>query len=258
MFKVFKYSFIDLARNRWTIAYFSFFFLISAGLLFMSGDSTKTLASMMNIIILLIPLISLMFSLMYFYQVLEYIELLLSMPLSRRSVWAGYWAGASTALTLSFFMGAGLPVVLFGIAISWKAWLVLLSLGCTLTVLFVSMAGWLALMFDSRLKGFGAALFVWLFLAIIYDGLFLVALIVFSDYPLENFAIAAILFNPIDMARVLMIFQLDFSALMGYTGAVFEKFFGKNSGSLLILLVFFAWLAAIIALIMRRIKKKDF
>jgi len=258
MFKVFKYSFIDLVRNRWTIAYFLFFFLISSGLIFLSGDSTKTLASMMNIIILLIPLISLMFSLMYFYQVLEYIELLLSMPLSRRSVWAGYWAGACLALSLSFLLGAGLPVLFFGISFSWKAWSVLLLLGCVLTILFVSIAGWLALRFENRLKGFGAALFVWLFLAVIYDGLFLAALLAFSNFPLENFAIVAILFNPIDMARVLMIFQLDFSALMGYTGAVFEKFFGESSGSFLIVLVFVSWFLLILALMNRRIKKKDF
>jgi len=258
MFKVFKYSFIDLVRNRWTIAYFLFFALISSGLIFMSGDSTKTLASMMNIIILLIPLISIMFSLMYFYQVLEYIELLLSMPLSRRSVWAGYWAAACLALSLSFVLGAGLPVLLMGVSFSWKAWGILLLLGVLLTILFVSIAGWLALRFENRLKGFGVSLFVWLFLAVIYDGIFLAALLVFSNFPLENFAIAAILFNPIDMARVLMIFQLDFSALMGYTGAVFEKFFGESTGSLLIVLVFVSWFLLILGLMNRRIIKKDF
>jgi Cu-processing system permease protein len=213
---------------------------------------------MMNIIILLIPLISLMFSLMYFYQVLEYIELLLSMPLSRRSVWAGYWAGACLALSLSFLFGAGLPVLFFGISFSWKAWGIQLLLGVLLTIIFVSISGWLAIRFENRLKGFGAALFIWLFLAVIYDGLFLAALLIFSDFPLENFAIAAILLNPIDMARVLMIFQLDFSALMGYTGAVFEKFFSKSTGSLLIILVYISWFFLILILMNRRIRKKDF
>ena len=258
MFKIFKYSFIDLVRNRWTIAYFLFFAIVSSGLTFMSGDSTKTIASMMNIIILLVPLVSLMFSLMYFYQVLEYIELLLSMPLSRRSVWSGYWAGACFALSLSFLLGAGLPLVFMGATISWKAWGILLFLGSILTILFVSIAGWLAIRFENRLKGFGAALFVWLFLAVLYDGFFLAALLVFADFPLENFAISAILFNPIDMARVLMIFQLDFSALMGYTGAVFERFFGQTNGSLLIILVFLFWFILILSLMNRSLKKKDF
>jgi len=224
----------------------------------MSGDSTKTLASMMNIIVILIPLISLMFSLMYFYQVLEYIELLLSMPLSRKAVWAGYWAGACLALSLSFLLGVGIPLVIFGLSSSSAAWGLLLLLGCVLTVLFVSIAGWLSIRFENRLKGFGIALFMWLFLAVIYDGLFLATLLLFSNYPLENLSIAAVLLNPIDMARVLMIFQLDFSALMGYTGAVFEKFFGQSSGSILIISVFIVWLFFILAIMSRRIRKKDF
>lgn len=258
MFKVFKYSFIDLVRNRWTIAYFLFFALISSGLIFISGDSTKTMASMMNIIVLLIPLISLMFSLMYFYQVLEYIELLLSMPLSRRAVWAGYWAGASLALSLSFLSGTLIPIILLGFSFEWKAWSLLILLGCVLTVLFVSIAALLSIRFENRLKGFGIALFIWLFLAVVYDGLFLVALLLFANYPLENFAITAVLLNPIDMARILMILHLDFSALMGYTGAVFEKFFGETSGTVLILTVLFSWFLLILGLLNRRLGKKDF
>lgn len=258
MFKVFKYSFIDLARNRWTISYFLFFLLITSGFLFMSGNSIKTLASMMNIVILLIPLISLMFSLMYYYQVLEYIEILVCMPISRRSVWAGYWAGSCLALSLSFLLGAGLPVIFFADPSSAKAWVTLLLLGCLLTILFASIAGWLALRFENRLKGFGIGLFIWLFLAVIYDGLFLAILLIFVNFPLEKVAIVATLLNPIDMARVLLIFQLDFSALMGFTGAVFEKFFGNSLGSFLIILTFTLWFIAVLWLMDRKLKKKDF
>ncbi len=32
--------------------------------------------------------------------------------------------------------------------------------------------------------------------------------------------------NPIDLSRILILLQLDVSAMMGYTGAVFKDFFG--------------------------------
>lgn len=66
---------------------------------------------------------------------------------------------------------------------------------------------------------------MWLFLAVIYDGLFLISLIVFNEYPLDKFSLAATMFNPLD-SRILILLKLDISVLLGYTGAVFKDFFG--------------------------------
>jgi hypothetical protein len=36
--------------------------------------------------------------------------------------------------------------------------------------------------------------------------------------------------NPIDLGRILFLMKFDIAALMGYTGAVFQRFFGSGLG----------------------------
>ncbi|NUS99150.1 MAG: ABC transporter permease, partial [Gemmatimonadaceae bacterium] len=94
-------------------------------------------------------------------------------------------------------------------------------------------------------------------LAFLLDGRVLLGVMLLGDYPLERPLIAAMLANPIDLARVLLIMQFDVSALMGYTGAVFEKFFG-NGGIAVAIAALAAWVAAPVLLGARAFRKRDF
>ena len=38
--------------------------------------------------------------------------------------------------------------------------------------------------------------------------------------------------NPIDLSRMLIMLQVDLAALLGYTGAVYQRFFGSLGGML--------------------------
>ena len=134
----------------------------------------------------------------------------------------------------------------------------LTAISVLLTIIFSILASWLVLAHENRLKGFGLGLFIWLLLAVIYDGIFLVLLIAFEGFPMERLALGLTLLNPVDMGRVLLIFQLDYSALMGYTGAVFEKFFGTLSGSLIIGGAYLLWMGVPLALLLRKARLKDF
>lgn len=80
----------------------------------------------------------------------------------------------------------------------------------------------------------------------------------FSDYPLEKAAIALTLLNPIDMARVFILLKLDISALMGYTGAVFNQFFGTLHGMTISFLAMLIWILINFVFIYRIARKKDF
>ena len=116
----------------------------------------------------------------------------------------------------------------------------------------------IALSNTNKIKGFGYAILMWLFLAVIYDGLFLISLMVFNEYPLDNFSLLATMFNPIDLSRILILLKLDISALLGYTGAVFKKFFGTNFGLIISLFVLSLWVILPIFRIQRKLRKKDF
>ncbi len=62
---------------------------------------------------------------------------------------------------------------------------------------------------ENKIKGFGYAILMWLFFAVIYDGLFLISLVVFNEYPLEKFSLIATMSNPIDLSRILILLKLD-------------------------------------------------
>ena len=80
----------------------------------------------------------------------------------------------------------------------------------------------------------------------------------FNEYPLDKFALLATMFNPIDLSRILILLKLDISALLGYTGAVFKKFFGTNWGLTLSIAVMLLWILLPVWRIKGKLRKKDF
>jgi len=227
-----KYTLADLLRNRWGIMYFSFFLMLTLALLWLSGDVSKVILSLMNIILILCPLIAITFGTMYFYQSREFTELLLAQPIRRTAIFSGQHLGLALSLSLSLGMGLGLPFTIFGLWSSPEMWngLVLIITGIALSFIFSGLALLIALKNDNQVRGFGLAILVWLFFGVIYDGIVLLLLLVFKDYPLEYFSMLMTLFNPIDLSRIIILLKLDISALMGYTGAVFQKFLGSATG----------------------------
>lgn len=260
MLKVLKYSFYDLIRSRWTYGYFLFFLVLSLGLLYLSSDLSKAVVSLMNIVVILCPLVGTLFGALYYYSSREFIELLLALPLRRRSIFLGKFLGLSLALSGSVLLGLLVPFLIFGLWTSGEIWnfSILLLTGVMLTFIFTGLAFLVCIGSDSPIRGFGLSLFIWLFLAVIYDGMFLLTLVLFESYPLDRFALIATLFNPIDLSRVLVMLQLDISAMMGYTGAVFRKFLGTGMGMSVALISLVLWGVVPVILFIRRSVGRDF
>jgi len=260
MLKVLKYSFFDLIRSRWSIVYFLFYFISGMVLLYLSNDVSKAVVSLMNITFILTPLIGTIFGVMNFYNSREFIELLLAQPVPRKNIFLGMFLGISLSLNLSLLLGMGLPFVFYGVFFSGHIMSVvfLLLSGVFLTFIFTALAFYIALINENKLKGFGMAILLWLVMAFIYDGVFLLLLLFLQDYPLEKLAIALSLFNPIDLSRILIMLKLDISALMGYTGAVFNKFFGNNTGMFISISALSVWAVVPTMMILKRSAKKDF
>jgi len=215
---------------------------------------------MMNIIIVLVPLIGTIFGVMYYYNSKEFIELLLAQPMKRSSIFLGQYLGVAGSLTMSLVLGLGIPFVLYGLFKSDAIFdfTLLLVTGAFLTMIFTALSFNIALSNENKIKGFGYAVLLWLFLAVIYDGLFLMSLIIFKEYPLDSFSLGATMLNPIDLSRTLILLKLDISALLGYTGAVFKQFFGSNQGLIISVLMLVLWTALPIWRLISISKRKDF
>ena len=260
MFKILRYSFYDLMRSRWSYVYFAFYLALGFVLLFLNNDINKAIITLLNIIIVLTPLIGTIFGVMYFYNSKEFTELLLAQPIKRSTIFLGQYLGISISLTLSLVLGLGIPFLAYGLFKSNAIFDfgLLLIVGSFLNFIFVALAFNVALSNVNKIKGFGYAILMWLFLAVIYDGLFLISLLVFNEYPLDKFALISTMFNPIDLSRILILLKLDISALLGYTGAVFKQFFGTNFGLFISLGILSLWVILPVLKIKLKLRKKDF
>lgn len=250
----------DIARSRWLAAYALFFALVAEALLRFAGGDARTILSLASIMLYVVPLVTLVFGTISLYNARELIELLLAQPVRRGAIYRGLYLGLAVPLALAVVAGIGAPFVFHGITEAGQGTtlLALLAIAAALSAIFTAVAFCIALWTDDRLKGLALAVGVWMLCAIVYDGIVLAVVAAFADYPLERPMLGLMLANPIDLARVTLLLQLDVSALMGYTGAVFQQFLGGIAGTLVAAAALALWFAGPLTLGMRAFRRKDF
>lgn len=254
MLKISKYVLYDIVRNKVVLAYTAFLLVIAFSLFQMEDSSSKAVLSLLNIVLIVVPLVSMIFSTIHWYNSYEFIELMLTQPISRTKVLLSEWTGISGSLLTAYLVGVGVPVVLYNFDSTGMA---LLLVGCLLTLVFTSIAFFASVKSKDKARGIGIALLLWFYFALIYDGLVLLILFAFSDYPMEKATLLLSSLNPIDLGRIYLMLQLDVSALMGYTGAVYKDFFGSTLGLLYTLGIMVLWIIIPIWLAIRSFAKKD-
>jgi Cu-processing system permease protein len=254
MFKISKYVIYDILRSKVLIAYTLFLLAVSFALFSLETDGAKSVVSLLSVVLIIVPLISIVFTTTYFYNAYEFIELLVAQPLSRNTILLGEFFGVAISMTTAFLFGIGIPVLIYS---ATATGFVLILSGVVLTLSFVSIAFFASVAMRDKSKGIGFSLLLWFYFAIIYDAIVLVILFSFSDYPLDKAVIALASLNPIDMARIMVLMKLDISALMGFTGAVYKQFFGSNFGLLYTIAVMFVWIILPLFLSVKIFKKKN-
>lgn len=254
MNKIIKYVIIDISRSRIVLAYTFLLLIISFSVFSLEGNSTKGLLSLLNLILFIVPLVSIIFSTIYIYNSAEFVELLLSQPIKRKNIWTSLFSGLAVSLSLAFLVGTGLPVMLFEPSATGY---IMVLVGCFLTVIFVGIAMLASVLTRDKAKGIGAAILIWLYFALIFDGLVLFLLFQLADYPLEKPMMIISGLNPIDLSRITVLLRLDESALMGYTGAVFKDFFGTDLGFVCTVLALLLWILLPLAISLKKFKHKD-
>ena len=254
MKKIIKYVMTDILRNRIVLVYTFFLLVTSFSVFSLEDNNSKGLLSLLNIILLIVPLVSIIFSTIYVYNSAEFIELLVSQPLKRRTIWLSLFMGLGGSLSIAFFIGAGIPVLLYQ---PNEIGFMMIGVGILLSVVFVAVAMLAAVQTRDKAKGIGVAILLWLYFSILFDGLVLFLLFQFADYPLEKAMIGVSALNPIDLSRILILLHMDVSAMMGYTGAIFKDFFGTTLGVMVSFTVLLLWGIVPIWLATRKFNRKD-
>jgi len=254
MKKIVKYVILDILRSRIIIGYTLLLMALSFSVFNVETNSSKGILSLLNVILIIVPLVSIIFSTIYIYNASEFIELLVSQPLKRKSIWISQFAGLSLALSFSFLIGCGIPIMIFD---GTDAGIMILLMGLFLSVIFVSLAMLSAVFTRDKAKGIGISILLWLFFSLLYDGLVLFLLFQFMDYPVEKGLVAMSMFNPVDLSRILILLKLDISALMGATSAIFNNFFGRTPGIVLAFTAMIMWILIPLGISIRKFNTKD-
>src|SRR5215831_755862 len=113
MKKITRYVIADILRNRIMLAYTAFLLLISLSVFTLEDTGEKGLLSLLNITLIIVPLVSIIFSTIYIYNSAEFVELLVSQPLKRKHLWGSLFTGLAGSLSLSFLIGAGVPILMY-------------------------------------------------------------------------------------------------------------------------------------------------
>ena len=251
---IIKYVTLDLFKNKVILIYALLLGVISFSVLSIDSNSSKGLLSLLNITLLFVPIISILFATIYFFNSFEFIELLLAQPVKRKTVLLAEYLGLSTALCAAYLIGIGIPTFILA---PGPAAIVLLVSGLLLTLSFSALALLVFVVFKDKTKGIGASIIIALFLSLLFDGLLLVFIYSFGEYPIEKPLLGMIALNPIDLARILMLLQLDVAVLMGYSGALFKKFLGSATGSVYAIVCMMFWVIIPLVASVRIFKRKD-
>ena len=241
-----RFEFFEHIRNKWLITYCISFFLLGNLIVYLGGrNPLQASGSLLSLVLLMVPLFSLIFGSISFTESLGFMELLAAQPVLRRDLYLGKWLGLGTGLGLAFLvgMGGGSLLRIDPAEQGFLPYLLLLVLGAGLSYIFVGIAFLISNLSDRKEVVFGLTLTVWFFFFILHDLLILGIVVLLGDYPLEWVIVILSVANPIDLVRVIMTLQMDLSALMGVTGAVFQRYLGGVGGAALGSLLLLFWAA---------------
>ncbi len=251
---IIKFILVDIFKNKIILAYTAILTLFAWSVFGLEDSGNKGMLTLLNVILLVVPLVSVLFSTIYIYNSSEFIELLLSQPVQRKKIWKSLFGGLAGSLILAYLIAVALPLLLF--TDTYQA-LMMISLGALVSVIFTALAFLAAILARDKAKGIGISIMLWLYFALLFDGLVLFLLFQFSDYPIEKPMVFLSASSPLDLARILMLLRLDSSAMMGYTGAIFKQSFGTTFGLIFAFFLLILWAVIPFLISLRIFKKKD-
>lgn len=254
MTKITQLIISDLVRNKVVVSYTFLLSLLSWCIFSLEDTSGKAQLTLLNFVFLVVPLVSMLVSAIYVYNNTEFIELLLTQPLKRMQIWVSIYAALAVSLLFAFLLAVGIPLLIYT-SLS-ASWLMLLT-GCLISLVFISLGTLAAIYCRDKAKGIGLAIIIWIYLSLLFDGLVLFALFQFSDYPIEKPMVVLTATNPLDLARIINLLQLDTTALLGFTGAVFRDYFGTTPGIAVAISLLILWVIVPFYFSSRIFRKRD-
>jgi Cu-processing system permease protein len=226
------------SRSRWILGFaavfgvlslaISYFGTVTAGAAGLQGFE-RTAASLLSLILYLVPLLGLMLGTLNISRDRAANELLFAQPVTRSEILFGRLLGLLAAMSGAMFAGFAVAAAVILTQVGPDGLLRftgLVALSFVLAAVFLSIGAVCGLLSESRTRAFGVALCVWFFFVMFYD-LGVIGLAFVLRERTANVLIFVSLFgNPVDLARVSSLLTLGDPSIFGAAGAALLKFLG--------------------------------
>ncbi len=258
-------------RSRWLQLFAAVFAGLSlavagAGYVLSGGyglqDFGRTAASLVQLVLLLVPLTSLTFGALTLTPERGISELLFAQPVSRTHILAGRYLGLFVSLAAAQAIGFGLAgLVLYeqAGALDLGAFVAVVVVSLALTAIFLSVAAMLApTAAGRRARALAQALVVWFVAVILYDVAVLGVASLLRSGTASRLLMTAALVNPIDAARTVALTAVEGTAAFGAASLALLRFTGGATALMLLAsssLIFWTIMPLLIAA--RRLDRAD-
>ncbi len=259
-------------RSRWT----QIFAVVFAGLALavavsgyvLSGgsgvqDFARTAASLVQLVLLLVPLTSLLLGVLALAPDRGAAELLFSQPVARRTILLGRLLGLFEALTAAQAVGFGAAgfVIFSRSGGEGLTAFLLVGLGSVvLTAVFLGLAALISAAHSGRRRSrsLAVALVVWFAMVVLFDVAALGAASLLRSGTASRVLISAVVLNPVDAVRTGALLGIQGTAAFGAASLALLRFTrGPVGAGLLLSASLLLWLVVPIALAVRRLGRAD-
>lgn len=257
-------------RNRWTVTFAVVFSLLVLGIAYFGlrtlgyaqmQDFSRTVASLLNLVLYIVPLVALVMGAMSFTSDKESAELLFAQPVTRLEILLGKTAGLFGSLVLSTLIGFGLAGIVVGLRTGLYGllrYVAFVGLALVLALIFLALAVLISVLLRRKTKAYGVVLFLWFFFVIFYDLVVMGGAGLLAGRLARWLLFLSVFGNPVDMVRISGLMAVNGTAVFGPAGAALLRFLGGAAGSALALsLALLAWILLPLTLAARALRCQD-
>jgi Cu-processing system permease protein len=257
-------------RNKWTLLFacvfgalvlaISYFGMLTAGAIGFQSFA-RTSASLLNLVLYLVPLVALTMGTLSFTSEKNLNELLFAQPVTRTEILLGKLAGLFASMLTATLIGFGLAGFIIaargGTQGVWR-FPAFVALSLLLALVYLVLAALVAALCQRKTKSFGVVMFLWFFFVLFYDLLVIGVTFLLSERTANRFIFVSLFGNPVDMVRVASLLVLDGKEVFGAAGAALVKFLGGERASLWLLIGgLFVWAVGPFLAARRLLQRQD-
>jgi Cu-processing system permease protein len=211
---------------------------------------TRTTASLLNLVLYLIPMLALAAGTLSFSAEKGAAEMLFSQPVLRSEVLLGKVLGLFISLATAVVFGFGVSgfIVAARTGIDGIAKYVgFVALTLLLLLTFLCLGALASVVTEGRTRAFGVALAMWFVFVLFYDLIAVGVALVVNPHVSHTVILLSLFGNPVDLARVSGLLILGTGTIFGAAGAALIRSFGSTT--LVVSLLSFATLLWIVLLL---------